>query len=53
MLIMKWLYNIPKSTEINHALKWFQKFFVVELKPFSRLIALDPRVAPDRARADL
>ena len=30
--------NIPKSTEINHALKLFQKFFV-KLEPFGRPIS--------------
>ena len=41
MCVMYWdsSCNIPKSAEINHALKLFQKFFVVKLEPFSRPIS--------------
>ena len=37
------LCNIPKSTKLIHAIKWFKKFFVVELKPFFRLISRSPK----------
>ena len=41
MCVMYWdsSCNIPKSAEINHALKLFQKFFVVELELFCRPIS--------------
>ena len=38
--------NIPKFTEIIHAIKWFNKFCVVELKPFSARPPEDPTRHP-------
>ena len=40
------LCNIPKFTEIIHAIKWFNKFCVVELKPFSARPPEDPTRHP-------